>query len=395
MRSKPRSRLNDRLWIGVALIFYSFVAIGIAEGGLGVILPSILETYSLTPATVTFLFISQVSGYAIAATASSFLTHRFGLAKTILLGLLLLTSALSLYASTTQWIVMIATGSLLGFGIGLIDAGGNTFIAHEQQNANLMGLLHAFYGIGALSGPAIATAFLTFGVHWRQIYAVIAGIVSVSIVGMLWAVLHQYSPLQQRFTGETTARSNFAAALRNPIVIVSALLLLIYVGTEVSIGNWAYTVQHVGRGISTQIAGYSVSGYWVGLTIGRLSFGQLMNRLGANRTIVFSLLLLIVGLLIWWQIPSAWLILPVLGFGLAIIFPAMIWLTPQRVDRAMVPTAIGLLASMGSVGAATIPTGVGWVANQAGIGIIPALMLPLAIVMLGLHSWLMSRLARR
>ncbi len=390
-----KSQINDRVWIGVALIFYSFVAIGIAEGGLGVLLPSILETYSLTPATVTSLFISQVSGYAIAATTSSLLTHRFGLARTMLLGSVLITSALSLYASTTHWGVMIATGSLLGFGIGLIDAGGNTFIASDQRNANLMGLLHAFYGIGALSGPAIATTLLTVGVHWRQIYGVFAIVVSLLIVFMVWAVLHRYAPLQQRFAGETTARSNLSAAIRNPIVIVSALLLAIYVGTEISIGNWAYTVQHVDRGVSTQIAGYSVAGYWTGLTIGRLSFGQWVNRLGANRTISYSLLLLIVGSLVWWQIPSAWFVLPVLGFALATIFPAMIWLTPQRVDRAIVPTAIGLLASMGSVGAATIPTGIGWIADRAGIGVIPALMLPFAIVMLALHSWLMLHFTRR
>lgn len=386
MRLKTRS--SDRLWIGVALIFYSFVAIGIAEGGLGVLLPSILETYNLTPATVTLLFISQVSGYAIAATTTSLLTHRFGLARTMLLGAILLTSALCLYASTSHWNVMITTGSLLGFGIGLIDAGGNTFIASDQRNANLMGLLHAFYGVGALSGPALATLLLTLGLQWRQIYAVIATIVSLSIVGLFWAVLHRYAPLQQRFTSENSGRSNLAAAAKNPIVIVSALLLGIYVGTEAGIGNWAYTVQHVSRGISTQVAGYSVAGYWVGLTIGRLSFGQLVNRLGTNRTITYSLVLLIVGLLVWWQIPSAWLILPVLGFALATIFPAIMWLTPQRVDRAIVPAAIGLLASMGSVGAATIPTGIGWIADRAGIGVIPGLMLPLAIAMFGLQSWL-------
>lgn len=395
MRLKSRSQTNDRLWIGVGLIFYSFVAIGIAEGGLGVLLPSILETYHLTPATITPLFVSQVSGYAIAATTSSLLTHRFGLARTMLLGSVLITSALCLYSSTTHWGMMIATGSLLGFGIGLIDAGGNTFIASDQRNANLMGLLHAFYGIGALLGPAIATTLLTFDVHWRQIYGVFAIVVSVSIVFMLWAVLHRYAPLQQRFASETAARSNLAAAVKNPIVIVSALLLAIYVGTEISIGNWAYTVQHVGRGVSTQIAGYSVAGYWIGLTIGRLSFGQWVNRLGANRTIAYSLLLLIVGSFVWWQIPNAGFVLPVLGFALATIFPAMIWLTPQRVDRAIVPTAIGLLASMGSVGAATIPTGIGWIADRAGIGVIPALMLPLAIVMLSLHGWLTMHFNRR
>ena len=313
MRLKSRSQLSDRSWIGMSIVFYSFIAIGIAEGGLGVLLPSILATYSLTPGTITLLFISQVSGYAIAATTSSLLTHRFGLAKTMLLGAILLTSALCLYASVTQWSMMIATGTLLGVGIGLIDAGGNTFIASDQRNANLMGLLHAFYGVGALSSPTIATTLLTFGMDWRRIYAVIAAIAGGSIVGLLWAVLHHYSPLQQRFTDEATARSNLSAAVRHPIVIVSALLLLLYTGTEASIGNWAYTVQHVSRGISTQIAGYSVAGYWTGLTIGRLSFGQFVNRLGVNRTIAVSLILLIVGLLIWWLLPGAWVALPLFG----------------------------------------------------------------------------------
>jgi len=52
---------------------------------------------------------------------------------------------------------MVASGTLLGLGIGLIDAGINTYIANKQRNANLIGSLHAFYGVGALLGPTIAT----------------------------------------------------------------------------------------------------------------------------------------------------------------------------------------------------------------------------------------------
>lgn len=42
----------------MAIAFYAFIAIGIAEGGLGVLLPSILTEYNLTPASVTLLFVS-------------------------------------------------------------------------------------------------------------------------------------------------------------------------------------------------------------------------------------------------------------------------------------------------------------------------------------------------
>ncbi len=387
-----------RAWVGIALTFYAFIAIGISEGGLGVLIPSILTTYKLTTATVTSLFLSQVSGYAIAAITSSLLTTRLGLAKTLLLASILLTSALNIYAATTHWFVMVAAGSLGGFGSGLIDAGGNTFIANDNRNANLMGLLHAFYGIGALLGPTIATTLLTWGVEWRQVYHAVAGIVSVTIAGSLWAVLHQYPAMQkstQARTRNPTQTSPLRTALRLPIVWMSAILLLIYVGTEVAIGNWAYTVQHISRGISTQTAGYSIAGYWFGLTIGRLSFGVLVRSIGASRTIKASLLLLIVSLLVWWLVPSIWVVLPILGFALSTIFPAIIWLTPQRVEASIVPAAIGFLASFGSVGAASIPMLVGWIADRVGLQIIPALMIPLAIMMLILHHQIVQKAAVR
>ncbi len=386
MVSSPNSTHSH--WIGITLAFYAFISIGIAEGGLGVLLPSVLKTYQLTPATVTVLFMSQVTGYTIAAATSSLLSSSLGLARSLLVASISLTSALSIYAFTTHWWVMVAAGLLLGLGAGLIDAGINTFIASDQKNASLMGMLHAFYGVGALLGPILATTLLAFDFYWRHIYFVVAGVVSLTIVGMLWAVLHRYPPMMFKPAIHTNPKANLRQALKTPIVLVSSLLLLIYVGTEVSIGNWAYTVQHVSRGIPAWIAGYSIAGYWLGLTLGRLAMGQLIKYLGAIRTIDVSLALLLIGLLTWWKLPNQWLSLPLMGLGLAAIFPAMIWLTPQRVAAPIVPAAIGFLASVGSLGSASIPTIVGGVADRAGLEVIPALLVPLAIVMVALHRWL-------
>jgi fucose permease len=381
-------------WIGIVLVFYTFIAIGITEGGLGVLLPSILQTYTLTPATVTLLFLSQVSGYVIAALTSSLLSSRFGLARMLLLATTMLTSALCIYALTTHWWVMVAAGTLSGLGCGLIDAGGNTYIASDQRNANLMGMLHAFYGIGALLGPTIATTLLAFAVTWQQIYGVIASVVSVTIVGVLWAVIHRYPPMTRRaIAAETDAKTSLSVALKTPAVLVSGLLLLIYVGTEVSIGNWAYTVQTISRGIPHWIAGYSLSGYWLGLTAGRLGMGQMVKYWGAIRTIDFSLTLLMAGLLSWWLLPGVWVTLPVIGFALSAIFPAMIWLTPKRVPAAIVPAAIGFLASVGSLGSAVIPALLGQIADRAGLEIIPILLLPIAASMVILHRWLVQHVS--
>ncbi|HEY9630594.1 MAG TPA: MFS transporter [Coleofasciculaceae cyanobacterium] len=378
-------------WIGIALAFYAFIAIGIAEGGLGVLLPSIITTYELTPATVTALFFSQISGYFVAALTSSLLSHRIGLARMVLLAAVSVTSALYIYASTTHWLVMVATGTLLGLGIGLIDAGINTFIAHDRR-ANLMGLLHAFYGIGALLGPAIATTMLASGINWRSAYGVFAAIVMLLVVGMIW-IVSQRQPLMPSppSTDEQSAGTNLGLALKTPTVLIAGLLLLVYVGTEAALGSWAYAVQTIARETPISVAGYSVTAYWLGLTIGRLSMGQVMKSIGAVRLIDYSLLLLTAGLFIWWLFPNQLWSLPLMGFALAAIFPTTIWLMPRRVPAAIVPAAIGFVTSLGSIGAVSIPTAIGWIGNRFGLGIIPMVMLPFAILMLVLHRGLARR----
>jgi len=377
-------------WIGIALAFYAFIAIGIAEGGLGVLLPSILAAYNLTPATVTLLFLSQVSGYVVAAFSSSLLASRIGLARMLLIASITLTSALVIYAIAPRWHIMVAAGTLLGLGIGLIDAGINTYIAN-QGNANVMGVLHAFYGIGALLGPALATTLLAFEMDWRRIYLHIAGIVGITILGMLWAVVFNYTPMNKRIiTQDADAKTSLKLALRTPAVLVAGILLLVYVGTEASLGNWAYSVQSLSRGTQEVIAGYSVTAYWLGLTIGRLVMGRFVARLGAIRTMDFSIGLLLAGLFAWWLLPNQLFSLPLIGFALAAIFPATIWLIPRRVATTMVPAAIGFVTSVASLGAATIPTVLGWIADQAGLEIIPVLMIPLALVVLALHRWLVK-----
>jgi fucose permease len=152
-------------------------------------------------------------------------------------------------------------------------------------------------------------------------------------------------------------------------------------------------VQHVERGIPPMAAGYSVSAYWLGLTIGRVSLGYTVARLGAVRLISLSLLLLAIGLLSWWGWPGQWLSLPLMGLALAAIFPTTVWLIPQRVPANTVAAAIGFVTSVASLGAALMPTAVGWLASILGLNSIPALVLVLAALMLGIHYWLVKRTA--
>jgi fucose permease len=386
---KPRwmKKKHYPAWIGVVLAFYAFVVIGMTEGSIGVILPSLQITYNLTTATVTPLFFSQLAGYVVAALLSGWLSQRLGLARMLLFASVMLASALCLYGFSPTWAVMVIGGIALGLGIGLIDAGINTYIADDQRNAHLIGMLHAFYGIGSLMGPAIATTILALGLDWRAIYFIFASFVGLSVLGLLWAVLVRYQPMA-RSLAHNDPQISLVKALKVPSVLVSGLLLLVYVGMEASLTDWSYSVQTLSRGTPNLLAGYSVSAYWLGLTLGRFGIGRMVAKFGAIRTLDLSLLLLALGAGSWWLLPVPFLSLPIIGLALGPVFPISIWLMPQRVSSAIAPTAIGFMTSAGSVGAAIIPALVGWIAHQVGLEVIPLLMLFLVASIVGLHRWL-------
>lgn len=376
-------------WLELALVFYAFIAIAVAEGGLGILLPAIMQTFQLNSATVSLLFLSQTGGYIIAAFTSSLLSHQLGLSRLLLMSSILLTFALLTYAITPFWSVMVLIGSCLGLGIGWMDAGINAYLVNHVRYSHLMGMLHGFYGIGALLGPAIATTLLAMNLSWQQVYAVLASIVGLLVIGLLWLILTQDQAMTQGVAPPSgTAKANLQAALKNPVVLGSGLLLMIYVGVEVSISNWAYSVQTISRNTPEAIAGYSISAYWMGLTFGRMTMAQALKQIGAIRLMDASCMVLLLGLLVWRFVPDWLWSLPLLGLALAAIFPTTMLLMPQRIAAPLVPAAIGFLTSVASLGASGISSGLGWFASWAGLEIIPILLLPLAGMMLLLHRWL-------
>lgn len=383
-------------FIGNALSFYAFIAIALAESALGVVLPSIQNTYQLNPATVSLLFVSQMSGYIAAALGSSLLVSKFGLAKTLLLGAISLTSSLIIYAITSSWLVMVLTGTLLGLGIGLIDAGVNTYVASDQTNASITGFLHAFYGIGAVVGPALATTILSETGNWRTVYLVFVALTGLLVLAMLWADI-SHDPPMSRLVREssTNALRQVQIALTSKTVILVAILSFVTVGLEASVNNWAYSVENISRGIPAVLAGYSISAYWAGMTLGRVGMGLAVRRLGAIPTLNISLALLLSSLLIWWLFPFQLWSLLFIGLGGGAIFPLTIWLMPQRVNSNLVPAAISFLTSAASLGASGIPTLLGWAAGVVNLAIIPPLMVVIAIVMVVIQHLLNSNITAR
>ena len=129
--------------------------------------------------------------------------------------------------------VIIVFYIFVGYGLGLIDAAWNAWVG-DLVNANqLLGILHGFYGLGATISPLVLTAMVTrSGFEWYTFYYVMVSLLVLEMAVSVWAFWSETAVEYRRKNTQTTAGSQTRAALQRRATLVTAALLLVYVGTE-------------------------------------------------------------------------------------------------------------------------------------------------------------------
>ena len=376
------------LRIQIATAFFAFILIGANDGATGVLIPSLQSQYGVNKATIGLLFFSAVLGYLIAAFNSGPLVGKLGARLFLLLGIGSFLGSALVLSTIPPFFVTLCMFLPLGFGGGLLDAGLNAYIAGLPRSTAVLNYLHAFYGIGALLGPILASTILAVGLKWNFVYIIW---IFLSVVLFVSVVLSfQRRAVATQGSETSTGRNVLANTIKRRIVWIAALFLLFYVGTEVSLGSWSYSFLLEERHGIPLISGWIVSGYWIGLTRGRIVLPHIALRFGDRRLIQGCLLGVAIGMLIIWLIPinaAAAVGLCFTGFCLGPIFPTTIGLMSQLVPSRLLATAIGFLASLGSMGGALFPWLAGNLAQAFGLWTLLPYVITLSIIMM--VFWLM------
>lgn len=377
----------------LGLSFTAFILMGANDGALGVLLPSIRAHYGVDKGTISLIFLAGSLGYLTAAFNSGPLAGKLGYRRFLVAGTGSFLVGATLYSLMPFFIFILLAGLLIGFGIGCIDAGLNAYIAGLPDNTAKLNYLHAFYGVGAWLGPVIASGLLTAQLGWSSVYLVWIALGLLVLIGFALTFRgHQAVPPQT--ADAPRERSVLLTALRLRVVWLGAIFLCVYVGTEVSLGNWSYSFLTEARHGDTLLSGWMVSGYWLGLTLGRLTLANLAKKFGKRRLIQGCLGGVLVGVLLIWLAPNEAISaigLVLTGFSLGPLFPTTIALMPDLVEPRLLASAIGFLASLGSLGGALFPWLAGNLAQQVGLWTLLPYAMLLACVMLCIWVALQAR----
>ena len=393
----------------IVLAYLAFVLVGVNTGVGGVLLPAQIADYRVSRATIGLTFFTFSAGFVIASVIAGPLIHRLGLRWTLVAGTAAAAVASLYLATRPPFAGLVLVQLLAGTGAGVAESALNAHLAGLPGAAVLLGRLHAFFGVGALSGPLLATWMLR-RTPWTTVMLVTALASLPLIVGFVLVHrdehrLHgQQPPHGQRPPHGGTApegphgeRSGLlAGVLRERAVLLAAVFLSVYVGLEISVGNWGFSYLVGERHRSDLAAGNAVSGFWLGLTLGRFVISPLAARLGwtTPRITTACLTLVTVTGTVIWVVPSAAVAvagLGVLGFFLGPLFPTTMAVMPMLTRPQHVATAIGVLNGVSSVGGSALPWLAGTLTEAFGLWALMPFVVLLALVQLLIWRRLVAR----
>ena len=320
-----------------------------------------------------------------------FLIDRVGPRKCIFAGMLVMGAALILMSRTDSLyyfygaFLLLALGSTAALGLAEYAAVANWF---KRRRSLALGILSAGYGLSGVMTPVLV--FLIHSHGWRGTM-VIMGIVTLAIGPALSLVIRhrpeQYGYLPDGDKPEdkvslTPAGSGTelgrGIAVEKELSVQQSLRtrtfwLLMLFNLFVSFFLSALTVHEIpyliSVGISEKLAALTMLGVTTSSLIGRLGFAWLGDIYDKRRLLVLTCVLQTVGMFIFANIHSPWMIIPFLltyGPGYGAKIPLSSAIQADYFGTKSFASLRGLYALGGTISGITAPLLAGWLYDVQG-----------------------------
>ncbi len=287
------------------------------------------------------------------------------------------------------WFVVLAVP--LGLGGGSVDTALNNYVATHYKPHH-MSWLHSFWGVGAFSGPLIMANAIQNGNNWRGGYLAV-GIVQISLAVILFITLPLWlkrEPKQQAAEETETKSQNTRVASKTSIlrvrgVFLTMLGLFAYCGIESVTGVWGASYLVEAKNIAPATAARWISGFFMGITLGRFLTGFLTMKLSGKILIRLGQLTIVTGAIILvLPLPTIFSLfgIALIGFGCAPIFPCILHETPERFGEERSQQVMGIQMACAYTGATFLPPIFGLIASKwLGVAVWPFALLLLGACM--------------
>jgi fucose permease len=362
-----RLERKHRLLYGTLLLNFAFY--GITLTILGATVPTVIRTFGWSYTLTGVVLAAGSVGYFTATFLTGMMLHLFSPRASMIAGLLIEGLGLFFFGWIPSPALNMALVFVVGVGQGITEVVTNYEVIELNGESGLMTLLHAFFCLGAAVGPFLVGTLMRFDLGWSVAYRV-CGLLAFAVIVPFAVVPFDTRDRAARPTCAGNGPESSAAPfgiLFDPLLLLSFVMILLYVGSEFGISNWISEYFVVRLGASPAAAAYMVSVLWSGILVGRVALAF------SSRDVRQEILLLLCAcgctfflfLTIVAKIPSvAGVSLFLTGLGYSGIYPLVMNIAGRRYRGGL---AVGFISTGGGIGSFVFPFLLAFLADRVGL----------------------------
>jgi MFS family permease len=350
----------------------TFFVLGIEFGLWFVHIPMIAARHALEPGMLGLALLMVGLGTVFAPALAAPIVRRLGSRRACQIAAFICTAwlLLPLFAPNVP-LLFVAT---LSFGIvaGLLNVAINTQGAEVEKARGrpTLSSFHGFFSLGGLCAAAAWGPMFSLGIGDGRGAAIITAILMLALV---WAV-RGFLPDQPH--AETNKPAGSRIAFPGGALLGLAILGLICTAVEGSVGDWSGLYLTLVKLSDPALAASGFAMFALAMTLSRFAGGQIVERLGDRRVLLYGGLLIAAGMAVVVLAPMP--LVSALGYllvgaGAANASPVLISVA-SRTPGVAPETAVALVATSISTGLLVGPPVIGFIAQATNLDVAMAIV---------------------
>lgn len=319
----------------------------------GVLVPEIMDTFGVTEAATGVLLGVGTLGAIFGPLVGGPSVDRVGIKRVLLIGYLAEIFFLLLFGVSGVFWLLVVASFVVHIGAGFVEIAGNVLpnqMGLKRINS-FMNLVHFAFSLSAFITPILLGAYIETTGNWRPLLGFLAVPPALMLV---FALLHRFDrgerdvPEHQRQPASENA--NMLTFLKEPAVVLGALSLCLYVGSEVGLSAWIVYYLRSSAGFAPVQAAAGLTLLWGGIMVGRFGNTFLSRHLASFRLVAITATTASAAAVLMLQFEAlyaVYLCIFIIGLSLSGIFPNIMAEINHRFPRR-----IGTVTAFMTVGAA-------------------------------------------
>ncbi|MCD6355841.1 MAG: MFS transporter [Anaerolineaceae bacterium] len=336
--------------------FLTLGTFGLVVSSFGPVLPDLAAQVSVSLNVISIIFTARALGFLFGALLGGKVYDNHEGHIFFSVAFLSLSLLIAFIPLNKSFYVLVGMVFGQGIALGLVVTGASTFIVweHADNPGPWLNTQSFVNGVGGFLSPLIVSfSYSKFGMYSQSfwVYAMIAGILSAYFFFLNSPKIREE---------ERKVRNERKHPTR--LIYLIALIFLLYVGAEVSLNGWIFTVATTAYRFTDSNARLLNSLFWGAMAVGRLIGISVSKHLPPDKMLTFSFIGSIISIFIAILFPnsstSLWIAVVSSGLFMALIFPSLMIYVETQVSLSGKKT--GIFFSATSIGGMLLP----WISGQ-------------------------------